>query len=257
MVHDQGVRHPEQTLFGLVGVSNESLTKVCRRAWHVSQALGEETTCAALCKGQCGPPLLEQASDSACQGLVVLAEIVVAEAGDDLPFDRCYLLLRLPLAGGPGRDTETYLALARQWGDRGIGGVEELLDLLSNRGLPDAGEVEGLGDDGAFAAGPDQGLERRLEHALHLRWHSWKCGEQRPFPLHERTHRRPHRVGDELGSLGEESLLIVVGRRLAPELCEHSVHVFPGLLVLDHLSARQGREAGVGQVVRCWAETAC
>src|SRR5215203_3613984 len=168
MVHDQRVRHPEQTLFGLVRIGDESLSEVSRRSWHVRQALGEKTPRAALCEGQGGAPLLEQASDNSFQGLVVLAEIVVAEAGDDLPFDRCYLLLRLPLAGGPGRDTETYLALARQWGDRGIGGVEELLDLLSNRGLPDAGEVEGLGDDGAFAAGPDQGLERRLEHALHL-----------------------------------------------------------------------------------------
>src|SRR5918994_5651605 len=123
MVHDQGVRHPEQTLFGLVGVSNESLTKVCRRAWHVSQALGEETTCAALCKGQGGAPLLEQASDGSFQGLVVFAEIVVAEARDHLPLDRRYLILRLLLGGGPGGDAETHPALASQWGDRGIGGV--------------------------------------------------------------------------------------------------------------------------------------
>src|SRR5215204_4088641 len=216
MVHDQGVRHPEQTLFGLVGVSNESLTKVCRRARHIRKALGEEATCAALCEGQDGAPLLEQASDRSFQGLVVLADVVVAEARDHLLLDRRYLFLRLLLGGGPGGDTQAHPALASQWGDRGVGGVEEILDFLSNRGLTDAGEVEGLGDDGAFAAGPEQGLERRLEHALHLRWHSWKCGEQRPFPLHERPHGRPHWVGDELASLGEEGLFVVVAVGLRP-----------------------------------------
>src|ERR671912_81476 len=105
-----------------------------------------------------------------------------------------------------------------------------------------------------FAASPDQGLQRRLEHALHLRWHPWERGEEGPLPLHERPHRRPNRVGDELRSLGEEGLLVVVGRRLAAKFCEHRVHVFASLLVLDHLAARQGRDAGVGKVVRGRAE---
>jgi hypothetical protein len=152
--------------------------------------------------------------------------------------NRGYLLLRLPIGGGPGRNPQAHPALARQRGDRGVGGVEELLDLIRERGLPDAGEVEGLGDDGTLAAGPDQGLERRLEHALHLRGHPRQRGEQRPLPLHERPHRRPYRIGDELSTLGKEGLLVVVGGWCAAEPGEHGVHVFPGLLILDHLASR-------------------
>src|ERR671920_1939697 len=184
MVHDQGVRHPKQALFGLIRVGNEPLSEECRGSRHVRQALGEEAPRAALCEGQGGAPLLEQASDSAFEGLVVFAEVVTTEARDQRLFDRRYLFLRLLLGGGPGGDTQAHLALARQWGDRGVCCVEELLDLLRERGLPYAGEVEGLGDDGTFAAGPDQGLERRLEHALHLRWHPWERGEEGPLPLH-------------------------------------------------------------------------
>src|SRR5215207_11454776 len=143
------MRHPEQALFGFVRVGNEPLSEECRGSWHVGQALGEEPPCAALCEGQGGAPRQEQASDRAFEGLLIIAEVVVAEAGDDLFFDRRYLVLPLLLGGGPGGDTETHPALARQWCDRGVCCVEELLDLLRERGLPDTGEVEGLGDDGA------------------------------------------------------------------------------------------------------------
>ena len=135
-------------------------------------------------------------------------------------------------------------------------GVEELLDLLRERRLAYAGEVERLGDDGALAAGPDQGLQRLPEHALHLRGHPRERGKKRPLPLHERPHRRPYGVRDKLRPLGEQRLLVVVRGRLAAEPLEHLVHVFAGFGVLDHLAARQGREAGVRQVVRGRAQAA-
>src|SRR5688500_7202098 len=104
MVQDQGMWHPEQAFLGLVGVGNKSLLEKCRRSRQIRQALGEEAASAALREDQGGAPLLEQASDSAFEGLVVLAEVVVPEAGDHLLFDRRYLFLRLFLGGGPGGD---------------------------------------------------------------------------------------------------------------------------------------------------------
>src|SRR3712207_8012669 len=56
-----------------------------------------------------------QTSDDALEGLIVLAEVVVTEAREDLLLDRSYLVLGLSWRGGAGGDTEAYLALS---GDR-------------------------------------------------------------------------------------------------------------------------------------------
>src|SRR5918994_240725 len=61
---------------------------------------------------------------------------------------------------------------------------------------------------------------------------------------------------NKLRSLGEQRLLVVVLSGLAAEPFEHLVHVFAGFGVLDHLAARQGREAGVREVVRGRAQAA-
>src|SRR5215212_7417526 len=95
--------HPEQAFFRLVGVSNESLCEVCRGAGHVRKALGDEATRAALRECQSGAPIPVQASYRAFEGLLTLAEVLFAKAGDDLLFDRVNLLLCLLISGGPGR----------------------------------------------------------------------------------------------------------------------------------------------------------
>src|SRR5918998_218639 len=164
--------------------------------------------------------------------------------------------MRLLLGGRAGGDAQAHLTLARQRGDGGVRGVEELLDLLRERRLPETGEVERLRDDGAVAAASEQRFERLLEHALHLRGHPRQGREERALPLDERPHRRPERVGDQLRPFGEERLLVVGWRGRAAELRELAVHVLARLLVLDHLPARQGRQALVGQVVRGRPEAA-
>jgi len=82
------------------------------------------------------------------------------------------------------------------------------LKLFTQFFLADFSKLENQRDDHTFASLPDYEFERLLEHPLHLRWHAGERGEEHPAELEQYTHRGAQRVGDELGALGEEGLLV-------------------------------------------------
>src|SRR3712207_9441794 len=81
-------------------------------------------------------------------GLVVLAEVVVSEAGEYLVRDRPYLLFGLLSSDGAGGNAEANLALARQRGDRRVAGIEEMLKLLGQGRLAHPGGTKRPGEHG-------------------------------------------------------------------------------------------------------------
>src|SRR5918995_2688009 len=112
-------------------------------------------------------------------------EIILAQAAEELFGDGSYLPVGPLPRGSLGGETDVDLpsadlARAHQRGERRIRGAEKVADLLAQLLLADPGELEHHGDDRALAALPDHGLERLLEHPLHLRRHTGQRGEEHP-----------------------------------------------------------------------------